>query len=118
MLLPVRWRGAAIQERGNLMSDETENRNSDQPGVDATPPPDSTIPDSDTGVAAGYTGEPSSFEPEEDVPAEGSGDAAAGDADDPDSGGTGRRSHEARGMDGDDLSAFQSHWDDFPGHTD
>lgn len=28
--------------------------------------PDSTIPDHETGLAAGYTGEPSSFEPEED----------------------------------------------------
>ncbi|AWB85681.1 hypothetical protein [Mycetocola zhujimingii] len=28
--------------------------------------PDSTIPDHKTGLAAGYTGEPSSFEPEED----------------------------------------------------
>ncbi|MET4640105.1 hypothetical protein ABIE24_003360 [Mycetocola sp. 2940] len=94
------------------MSDQTENPNSDQPGTDATPPPDSTIPDTDAGVAAGYTGEPSTFEPEEDVPAEGSGDA------DPEAGGTGRRSHEAQSLDGDDLSRFQSHWDDFPGHTD
>ncbi|GGE99430.1 hypothetical protein [Mycetocola zhadangensis] len=30
------------------------------------PGPDSTIPDHETGLAAGYTGEPSSFEPEED----------------------------------------------------
>jgi hypothetical protein len=104
------------------MSDQTEKRNSDQPGVDATPPPDSTIPDSDTGVAAGYTGEPSTFEPEEDVPTGGSGDDAGdpGSSDSPESGGggTGARSREARGMEGDDLSAFQSHWDDFPGHTD
>jgi hypothetical protein len=98
------------------MSDQTENRNSDQPGVDATPPPDSTIPDSDSGVAAGYTGEPSTFEPEEDVPTAGTGDAD--DPGDADGGGTGRRSHEVQSLDGDDLSAFQSHWDDFPGQTD
>lgn len=28
--------------------------------------PDQTIPDDEDGVAAGYTGEPSTFEPEED----------------------------------------------------
>lgn len=95
------------------MSDQTENRNSDQPGVDATPPADSTIPDSDAGVAAGYTGEPSTFEPEEDVPAEGPGDGDTGSSDE---GGTGQRFHE-QALEGDDLSVFQSHWDDFPGHT-
>jgi hypothetical protein len=92
------------------MSDQTENPNSEQAGTDATPPPDSTIPDTDTGIAAGYTGEPSTFEPEEDVPAE-----DAGDSDE--SGGTGPRSREAQGMSDDDLTAFQSHWDDFPGQT-
>ncbi|MCU1560497.1 hypothetical protein [Mycetocola sp.] len=100
------------------MSDQTEDRNSDQPGVDATPPPDSTIPASDTGVAVGYTGEPSTFEPEEGVPAEdgGVGSGAGGSAESA-GGGTGNRSQEAQGMEGDDLSAFQSPWDDFPGHT-
>ncbi|WP_411721610.1 hypothetical protein [Mycetocola sp.] len=93
------------------MSHQTEDRNSDQPGAGATLPPDSTIPDSDTGVAAGYTGEPSTFEPEEDVPAEGSGDDSENDA-----GATGSR--EAQGLEGDDLSVFRSHWDEFPDHTD
>lgn len=97
------------------MSNQTENRSSDQPGVDATPPPDSTIPDSDTGVAAGYTGEPSTFEPEEDAPVEGAGDDAT-DPDATDDGGTGRRSHEQE-LEGDDLSVFQSQWDDFPGQA-
>ncbi|SFN35409.1 hypothetical protein [Mycetocola miduiensis] len=98
------------------MSDQTENRSSDQPGADATtPPPDSTIPDSDTGVAVGYTGEPSTFEPEEDAPVEESGDDAT-DSDATDPGGTGQRFHEQE-MEGDDLSVFQSHWDDFPGQS-
>lgn len=37
--------------------------------------PDSTIPDNETGLAAGHTGEPSTFEPEEDPdhPSDGSG---------------------------------------------
>jgi hypothetical protein len=97
------------------MSDQTENRDSDQPGADATPPPDSTIPESDTGVAAGYTGEPSTFEPEEDVPAERSGDAEPSGSSD--ARGTGPRSPESQSMSDDDLSAFRSHWDDFPGHA-
>jgi hypothetical protein len=86
-----------------LMTDHTENPHPEQAGTDATPPADSTIPDS--GVAVGYVGEPSTFEPEEDV-AEAEG------------GGTGPRSHEARGMDHEDLSIFRTHWDEFPGHTD
>lgn len=94
------------------MSDQTENAQSDQPGAEATPPENSTIPDSENGVAAGYTGEPSTFEPEEDVAADGS---RSGD---PEPGGTGRRSHEAQGLEGMDLLVFQSHWDDFPGHVD
>ncbi|GHD41905.1 hypothetical protein [Mycetocola manganoxydans] len=35
-------------------------------GEPGEPGPDSTIPDSDTGIAVGYTGEPSTMEPEED----------------------------------------------------
>jgi hypothetical protein len=113
------WRGAALEGmREAEMSDQTEDRNSEQPGVDATPPPDSTIPDSDTGVAAGYTGEPSTFEPEEGVPAEdGTVGSGAGDAAESAGGGTGNHSREAQGMEGDDLSAFQSPWGDFPDHT-
>lgn len=96
------------------MSDQTENPNSDQPGVDATPPPDSTIPESETGVAAGYTGEPSTFEPEEVAPTE----PDEQSADDAPAGGTGPRSTEATGMSREDLSIFQTHWDDFEGHVD
>jgi hypothetical protein len=104
------------------MSKKTENRDSDQLDTGATPPPTSSVPDFDAGVAAGYTGEPSTFEPEEDVPAGESGDSASSPGSDPgsgssDGGGTGQRSREVQAMDGDDLSAFQSHWDEFPGHT-
>ena len=49
------------------------NRNPDQASTDdeGTPKPgglgrDGTIPDDPDGVAAGHTGEPSTFEPEED----------------------------------------------------
>lgn len=49
------------------------DRNEDQQpsGDEGTAKPgglgtDETIPDEDDGVAAGYTGEPSTFEPEED----------------------------------------------------
>ncbi|MBG6239415.1 hypothetical protein IWX78_002402 [Mycetocola sp. CAN_C7] len=40
------------------------------PKVPGEPGPDSSIPNSDTGIAVGYTGEPSTLEPEEenDVP--------------------------------------------------
>lgn len=103
------------------MSDHTERPGSDQPGVEATPPADSSIPDGDTGVAAGYTGEPSTFEPEEDVPAsDASADATSESADETDGahGGTGPRSTEATGLSSEDRSIFQSHWDDFAGHID
>jgi len=97
------------------MSDQTENPNSDQPGADATPPPESTIPDSDTGVAAGYTGEASTFEPEEDEST-----GAEGDSENTDRpwGGSGPRSTEATGFGGEDRSIFESHWDDFAEHVD
>ena len=103
------------------MSDKTEKPASGQPGAEVTPPADSSIPDSDPGVAAGYTGEPSTFEPEEDVPAsDASADAdpAAGEEKDDAQGGTGPRSTEATGLSGEDRSIFQSHWDDFAGHVD
>ena len=98
------------------MSDQTERTNSDQPGAEATPPADSTIPDSDTGVAVGYTGEPSTFEPEEDAAA-GTEGSKPEDAESV-GGGTGPRSTEARGLTGEDRAIFQSHWDDFAAHID
>lgn len=45
-----------------------------------------------------------------------SGDPTSGDESAP--AGTGPRSTEARGLSGEDLSIFQSHWDDFAGHID
>ena len=47
------------------------DRDPDQPTTDGDSKagglgPDGTIPDDPDGVAAGYTGEPSTFEPEED----------------------------------------------------
>lgn len=47
------------------------DENQQPPDDEATPKsgglgPDETIPDEPDGVAAGYTGEPSTFEPEED----------------------------------------------------
>ena len=98
------------------MTDRTKHPDSDQPGVEATPPADSTIPESETGVAAGYTGEPSTFEPEEDSDADADGEAT--DAGKPMSGGTGPRSTEAQSLTGEDLKIFQSHWDDFADHID
>lgn len=97
------------------MSDQTEEPNSDQPGAETIPPVDSTIPDSDTGVAVGYTGEPSTFEPEEDAAA---GSENANPEDDSAGGGTGPRSTEATGLSGEDRAIFQSHWDDFAAHID
>ena len=90
-------------------------------GEPGKPGPDSTIPDSDDGIAVGYTGEPSTFEPEEDVPAsDASADATSESADETDGahGGTGPRSTEATGLSSEDRSIFQSHWDDFAGHID
>lgn len=99
------------------MTEQYEN--DPEQAEEPAPPADSTIPKSDTGVAAGYTGEPSTFEPEEDAPAdaESPADAEAGD-DTPPSGGSGPRSTEATGLSGEDRSIFQSHWDEFPGQVD
>lgn len=44
----------------------TDNTSSEQQGEPGKPGPNSTIPDSDDGIAVGYTGEPSTLEPEED----------------------------------------------------
>ncbi|MET1053415.1 MAG: hypothetical protein ABWX65_12320 [Mycetocola sp.] len=103
------------------MFEHTEKPGSDQHGVEVTPPAGSSIPDSDSGVAAGYTGEPSTFEPEEDVPASDTSadpDSEAGEETDDAQGGTGPRSTEATALSSEDRSIFQSHWDDFAGHVD
>lgn len=60
------------------------DRNPDQPttGDDSRSGglgPDGTIPDDPDGVAAGFTGEPSTFEPEEDEQAPASDDARGTD---------------------------------------
>ncbi|MET1051288.1 MAG: hypothetical protein ABWX65_01490 [Mycetocola sp.] len=49
------------------MSNTEDTGSEKQPGE---PGPESTIPNSDDGIAVGYTGEPSTLEPEEenDVP--------------------------------------------------
>ena len=97
------------------MADFTQKPD-EQSGAAATPPADSTIPENDTGVAAGYTGEPSTFEPEEDAPADDGTKNGSEDTDAP-GGGSGPRRTEATGLTGEDRSIFQSHWDDFPDHT-
>lgn len=106
------------------MSDQTEQPGSDQPGAETTPPEASSIPASD--IAAGYTGESSTFEPQEDVPAADAASDAGTDAateadaatDRESQSGTGPRSTEATALSGEDRSIFQSHWDDFAGHVD
>lgn len=106
----------------DLMTEQNDNVDPEQSESPA-PPAGSTIPKKKNGVAAGYTGEPSTFEPEEDAAADAqAGDAQAGEAPADDdatpSGGSGQRSTEATGLSGEDRSIFQSHWDEFPGQVD
>ncbi len=52
--------------RDNQFADAHEGENDNGPDENGGLGPDGTIPADRDGVAAGYTGEPSTFEPEED----------------------------------------------------
>ena len=93
------------------MFDQTENPTTGQPGVGARP-------------AVSAIAVADEAWPWQDAALGESTDAAAGDghessgSEDADAGAAGRGRHEAQSLDGDDLSIFQSYWDEFPGHTD
>ena len=98
------------------MFDQTENPTTGQPGVGARP-------------AVSAIAVADEAWPWQDAALGESTDAAAGDgagsdgaesagSEGADAGAAGRGRHEAQSLDGDDLSIFQSYWDEFPSQTD